>query len=128
MMHLSGHPHVVGFKGAYEDVSHVHIVMVSRPGPELRGRASPEPSCWQRQRTAGEVREESHAACDVAGTLPSSVSHTHPCIHPPHTRPSQELCTGGELFEHIAAKGHYRERDAAHLMRSIVMVGRQAGP
>ena len=60
MMHLSGHPHVVGFKGVYEDASHVHIVM--------------------------------------------------------------ELCTGGERFEHIAAKGHYRERDAAHIMRSIVMV------
>ena len=45
MHHLSGHPHVVAFKGAYEDASHVHIVM--------------------------------------------------------------ELCTGGELFEHIAAKvGH----------------------
>ncbi|KAI8473032.1 MAG: kinase-like domain-containing protein [Monoraphidium minutum] len=60
MHHLSGHPHVVTFKGAYEDMSHVHIVM--------------------------------------------------------------ELCTGGELFEHIAAKGHYRERDAAHLLRSLLMV------
>jgi serine/threonine protein kinase len=60
MHHLSGHPHVVTFKGAYEDASHVHIVM--------------------------------------------------------------ELCTGGELFEHIAAKGHYREHDAAHLMRSVLMV------
>lgn len=60
MHHLSGHPHVVTFKGAYEDASHVHIVM--------------------------------------------------------------ELCTGGELFEHIAAKGHYNEKDAAHLMRSILMV------
>lgn len=33
-----------------------------------------------------------------------------------------ELCTGGELFEHIAAKGHYREKDAAHLMRTLLMV------
>ncbi|GBF97666.1 calcium-dependent kinase [Raphidocelis subcapitata] len=60
MHHLSGHPHVVTFRGAYEDASHVHIVM--------------------------------------------------------------ELCTGGELFEHIAAKGHYNEKDAAHLTRSILMV------
>lgn len=27
MHHLSGHPHVVGFKGAYEDGHHIHIVM-----------------------------------------------------------------------------------------------------
>ena len=60
MHHLSGHPHVVAFKGAYEDAHHIHIVM--------------------------------------------------------------ELCTGGELFEHLAAKGHYRERDAAALMRTIVSV------
>ena len=33
-----------------------------------------------------------------------------------------ELCTGGELFEHIAARGHYREKDAAHLMRTLLMV------
>lgn len=30
------------------------------------------------------------------------------------------LVAGGELFEHIAAKGHYREKDAAHLMRTIL--------
>lgn len=27
MHHLSGHPHVVTFKGAYEDPHHIHIVM-----------------------------------------------------------------------------------------------------
>lgn len=27
MHHLSGHPHVVTFKGAYEDNHHIHIVM-----------------------------------------------------------------------------------------------------
>lgn len=27
MHHLSGHPHVVAFKGAYEDSHHIHIVM-----------------------------------------------------------------------------------------------------
>jgi serine/threonine protein kinase len=27
-----------------------------------------------------------------------------------------------QLFEHIAAKGHYRERDAAHLMRTLLAV------
>jgi calcium-dependent protein kinase len=27
MHHLSGHPHVVTFKGAYEDAHHIHIVM-----------------------------------------------------------------------------------------------------
>lgn len=60
MHHLSGHPHVVTFKGAYEDSHHIHIVM--------------------------------------------------------------ELCTGGELFEQLSAKGYYRERDAAHIMRTILQV------
>ena len=60
MHHLSGHPNVVAFKGAFEDALHVHIVM--------------------------------------------------------------ELCSGGELFEHIVAKGRYRERDAARLVRSLVAV------
>jgi calcium-dependent protein kinase len=27
MHHLSGHPHVVTIKGAYEDAHHIHIVM-----------------------------------------------------------------------------------------------------
>uniref|UniRef100_A0A383VCA4 non-specific serine/threonine protein kinase n=1 Tax=Tetradesmus obliquus TaxID=3088 RepID=A0A383VCA4_TETOB len=60
MHHLSGHPHVVTFKGAYEDAHHIHIVM--------------------------------------------------------------ELCTGGELFEQLSAKGHYRERDAASIMRTLLQV------
>jgi len=30
-----------------------------------------------------------------------------------------ELCTGGELFDRIIAKGHYSEADAAHLIRTL---------
>lgn len=33
------------------------------------------------------------------------------------------LLPGGELFQHIAAKGHYRERDAAALLRTLLQVG-----
>jgi calcium-dependent protein kinase len=33
-----------------------------------------------------------------------------------------ELCAGGELFERIIAKGHYSERAAASLCRTIVQV------
>ncbi|KZV22397.1 calcium-dependent protein kinase [Dorcoceras hygrometricum] len=33
-----------------------------------------------------------------------------------------ELCEGGELFDRIIAKGHYNERDAASMCRSIVNV------
>jgi serine/threonine protein kinase len=33
-----------------------------------------------------------------------------------------ELCTGGELFEQLSAKGFYRERDAAHIMRTLLQV------
>jgi hypothetical protein len=40
MHHLSGHPHVVSFKGAYEDASHVHIVMELCTGGEV-GLAAP---------------------------------------------------------------------------------------
>ncbi|XP_057801100.1 calcium-dependent protein kinase 14-like [Salvia miltiorrhiza] len=33
-----------------------------------------------------------------------------------------ELCAGGELFDRIIAKGHYTERAAASLMRTIVQI------
>jgi calcium-dependent protein kinase len=33
-----------------------------------------------------------------------------------------ELCAGGELFDRIVAKGHYTERAAAQLIRTIVGV------
>lgn len=60
MHHLSGHPHVVNIKGAYEDMNAVHLVM--------------------------------------------------------------ELCSGGELFDRIIERGHYSERKAAQLTRTIVGV------
>lgn len=40
MHHLSGHPHVVAFKGAYEDSHHIHIVMELCTG-EAIGSCSP---------------------------------------------------------------------------------------
>ena len=33
-----------------------------------------------------------------------------------------ELCAGGELFDRIIAKGHYTERAAASLLRTIVEI------
>ncbi|MBA0578892.1 hypothetical protein Gorai_021163, partial [Gossypium raimondii] len=33
-----------------------------------------------------------------------------------------ELCAGGELFDRIIAKGHYSERAAASLLRTIVQI------
>ena len=33
-----------------------------------------------------------------------------------------ELCEGGELFDRIAQKGHYSERDAAKVIKTIVSV------
>lgn len=33
-----------------------------------------------------------------------------------------ELCEGGELFDRIVARGHYTERAAAVVMRTIVEV------
>jgi serine/threonine protein kinase len=32
------------------------------------------------------------------------------------------LVAGGELFEQLSAKGHYRERDAASIMRTLLQV------
>lgn len=58
--HLSGHPNIVTIKGAYEDSTHVHLVM--------------------------------------------------------------ELCAGGELFDRIVQRGHYSERQARDLLRTIVRV------
>ncbi|MCO5557586.1 hypothetical protein L7F22_011152 [Adiantum nelumboides] len=58
--HLSGHLNIVTIKGAYEDSTHVHLVM--------------------------------------------------------------ELCAGGELFDRIVQRGHYSERQARDLLRTIVRV------
>lgn len=33
-----------------------------------------------------------------------------------------ELCAGGELFNRIIARGHYTEREAASLLRTIVQI------
>lgn len=33
-----------------------------------------------------------------------------------------ELCAGGELFDRIVKKGHYSEREAAKLIKTIVWV------
>lgn len=33
---------------------------------------------------------------------------------------------GGELFEQLSAKGHYRERDAANIMRTLLQVCKHA--
>lgn len=58
--HLAGHHNIVTIKGAYEDATHVHLVM--------------------------------------------------------------ELCVGGELFDRIVQRGHYSERQARDLIRTIVHV------
>ncbi|KAL0914030.1 hypothetical protein M5K25_017527 [Dendrobium thyrsiflorum] len=60
LQHLTGQPNIVEFKGAYEDVQNIHLVM--------------------------------------------------------------ELCSGGELFDRIIAKGSYSERKAAKICRGIVNV------
>lgn len=60
MHHLSGHPHIVSIKGAFEDDKSVHLVM--------------------------------------------------------------DFCAGGELFDRIIERGHYSERQAAELTKTIVGV------
>ncbi|KAL2468206.1 calcium-dependent protein kinase 29 [Forsythia ovata] len=60
LQHLTGQPNIVEFKGAYEDMKTLHLVM--------------------------------------------------------------ELCSGGELFDKITAKGYYSEKEAARIGRQIVNV------
>jgi calcium-dependent protein kinase len=58
--HLAGLPNIVNFKGSYEDLTYVYLVM--------------------------------------------------------------ELCSGGELFERIVERGHYSEKKARDLLRTIIGV------
>eukprot|EP00803_Ostreobium_quekettii_P001566 evm.model.scf_1195.4 EVM.evm.TU.scf_1195.4 scf_1195:38509-47423(+) len=37
-----------------------------------------------------------------------------------HVNIVMELCSGGELFDSIVSRGHYRERDAANIIRTIL--------
>lgn len=99
MHHLSGHPHVVTFKGAYEDASHVHIVMELCTGGELFEHIAAKVCAGGR---AARARGRSACAAPAASCWRVGARTTPPPRPPP--------------------QGHYRERDAAHLMRNIVMV------
>jgi len=39
-----------------------------------------------------------------------------------HVHIVMEVCTGGELFDRIVERGHYSEKDAADLVRTMVQV------
>ncbi|KAF8646181.1 hypothetical protein HU200_065941 [Digitaria exilis] len=95
----------------------------ARSCPRGRGtRASrfPSGSCgrpWTSRTCAG--RWTSCATCRRTQTSSASAPPTRtrtPCTS------SMELCEGGELFDRIVARGHYTERAAAAVTRTIVEV------
>ncbi|KAL3638064.1 Calcium-dependent protein kinase 13 [Castilleja foliolosa] len=53
---------------------------------------------------------------------PSIVSFTEACEDENAVHLVMELCEGGELFDRIVARGHYTERAAAAVMKTIVEV------
>ena len=70
-----------------------------------------------------------HPCTAPAAALPSSQPHPEfrcpPCTRPPNAPPPDlvmECCSGGELFNRIAEKGHFTEKAAAEVMRTIVSV------
>jgi hypothetical protein len=58
-------------------------------------------------------KAEAQHSADIQQLLPDSAGL--------HTRKTA-VAAGGELFEQLSAKGYYRERDAAHIMRTVLQV------
>lgn len=140
---------------AYEDSHHIHIVMElctgalrqqhspkeaaaaaathSMPNQHRPGQHSPaqpskhavaEPSPWAHVFTHGML------CCPAVTQQQRHVHAAQQRMHhgggPFFTCVTVAACpAGGELFEQLSAKGYYRERDAAHIMRTVLQVRTQ---
>lgn len=126
LLHLAGHKNVVQMYGAYEDKSYIHLVMVSvaaikaHPGLAWWGwNGSRRPDTMERARNVTRAQRLTlftHTAFAYPCPFPAPSSALPPLPH------LQELCAGGELFDRIAEKGHFSEKQAAEVMRTIVSV------
>lgn len=69
-----------------------------------------------------DVRKEIQIMHHLAGTSPNLISIKGAYEDAVAVHLVMELCEGGELFDRIIEKGHYAERKAAKLARTIVSV------
>lgn len=124
MHHLAGHPNVVQLRGTYEDKSDVHLVMEVCSGGELFDRYVQDATRSVWHRFIGLLR--GLACVQQGGRLLAGHVAQHAASMQLHliaaltrTQLTQQTCV---LLRSIVERGHYTEKDAARMVRTIVAV------
>ncbi|KAJ0024198.1 hypothetical protein Pint_09317 [Pistacia integerrima] len=146
LQHLNGQPNIVEFKGAYEDKQNLYLVMELCSGGELFDRIIVKGTYSEREAASicRQIVNVVHV-CHFMGVMHRDLKpENFLLVSKDEKSPIKatdfglsvfiekgyeknlllimELCSGGELFDRITAKGTYSEREAASICGQIVNV------